>query len=161
MNKYSSVVYPSVHTLLSKWIPISERGPFGTYCYVGAEFGTVIMLAVSGSLASSSMGWPSIFYFSGAVSLLWSMFWWWLGSNTPQDHRWISEIEKKFILKSLATKNTDDDLNENLKTKPSTPWLSIMTSKPFLALTITQAAHMWGYWTLMTKIPGDNYDKMF
>lgn len=150
------VIYPSVHTLLSKWLPISERGPLGTYCYAGAEFGTVIMLAISGSLASSSMGWPSIFYFSGTVTLLWSMMWWWLGSNAPQDNRWISEIEKEYIKTSLKTNTDDDDCDGKQKTKLSTPWFSILTSMPFLALTLTQAAHMWGFWTLMTKIPGDN-----
>lgn len=146
------VVYPSVHTLLSKWLPASERGPLGTYCYVGAEFGAVIMLAFSGSLASSSMGWPSIFYFSGAASLLWCMLWWWLGSNTPQENRWISESETEYIQTSLQT-NTGINLDEKQKTKPSTPWLSILSSMAFLALTLTQAAQMWGFWTLMTKIP--------
>ncbi|KAG4077083.1 hypothetical protein HA402_016070 [Bradysia odoriphaga] len=49
--------------------------------------------------------------------------------------------------------NTDDDHNEKNETKLSTPWLSILTSIPFFALTLTQAAQMWGYWTLMTKTP--------
>lgn len=150
-----AAIYPSVHTLLSKWIPVAERGPLGTYCYAGAEFGTVIMLAISGSLASSTMGWPSIFYFSGTISLLWSVIWWWLGSNTPREHRWISEIEREYILASLeANSSSDEDHKRKTKTRPSTPWLSIITSMPFLALTLTQAAQMWGYWTLMTKIPG-------
>lgn len=151
------VVYPSVHTLLSKWLPTSERGPLGTYCYAGAEFGTVIMLAISGYLASSFMGWPSIFYFSGAATILWCVMWWWLGSNAPQDNRWISASEMEYIQTSLKT-NSDDDYDGNRKTKLSTPWLAIFTSLPFLALTMTQAAQMWGFWTLMTKIPGDAID---
>lgn len=147
------VVYPSVHTLLSKWVPASERGPLATYCYVGAEFGTVIMLAISGTLASSVMGWPSIFYFSGVAALLWAILWWWCGSNSPMDNRWITENEKEYILGSLAVNNKGKDCTKHSETKPSTPWLSIITSIPFLALTLTQAAHMWGYWTLMTKTP--------
>ncbi len=147
------MVYPSVHTLLSKWLPTSERGPLGTYCYVGAEFGTVIMLGISGTLASSFMGWPSIFYFSGAASLLWTVLWWWLGSNSPNDDHWITESEKNYITTSLAT-NTEDNHDVKQKRKLSTPWLSILMSAPFLALTLTQAAQMWGFWTLMTKTPG-------
>lgn len=147
------VVYPSVHTLLSKWIPASERGPLGTYCYVGAEFGTVIMLALSGVLATSFMGWPSIFYFSGAVSLLWTVIWWWLGSNKPDENRWILDSEKEFILRSLQT-TAEKDENGKSAMRLSTPWLAIVTSIPFFALTLTQAAQMWGFWTLMTKTPG-------
>lgn len=39
------VIFPSTHTLLAQWAPPSERGTIGTYCYCGAQFGTVVMLA--------------------------------------------------------------------------------------------------------------------
>lgn len=149
------VVLPSMHTLLSKWLPPSERGPLGACCYIGSEIGTVVMLAISGSLASSSMGWPSIFYLSGAVSLLWAIMWWWLGSNTPQVNRWISEKEKEYIITSLQTNTEDNYDDEKHKPKLPTPWLSIFSSMPFLALILTQSAQVWGFWTLMTKIPGE------
>uniref|UniRef100_A0A1B0D2B1 Major facilitator superfamily (MFS) profile domain-containing protein n=1 Tax=Phlebotomus papatasi TaxID=29031 RepID=A0A1B0D2B1_PHLPP len=28
-------IFPSTHTLLSKWAPVSERGKLSTYCYSG------------------------------------------------------------------------------------------------------------------------------
>lgn len=28
-------IFPSTHTLLSRWAPVSERGRIGTYCYAG------------------------------------------------------------------------------------------------------------------------------
>lgn len=28
-------LFPSTHTLLSKWAPVEERGKLGTYCYTG------------------------------------------------------------------------------------------------------------------------------
>lgn len=31
------VVFPSTHTLLSKWAPVSERAQLGTYCYSGSQ----------------------------------------------------------------------------------------------------------------------------
>lgn len=30
-------IFPSTHTLLSKWAPVEERGKLGTYCYSGGE----------------------------------------------------------------------------------------------------------------------------
>ena len=101
------VIFPSAHTLLSKWAPPSERGRMGTYTYAGAQFGTVGMLAVSGVLASSSMGWPSIFYFSGGAGLIWSILWMFLGASSPADCKSISMEERSFIEKSLKT-NEDD-----------------------------------------------------
>lgn len=101
------VIFPSAHTLLSKWAPPSERGRIGTYTYAGAQFGTVAMLAISGILASSSMGWPSIFYFSGGSGLIWSALWLLFGASSPADCKTISMEERSFIEKSLKT-NEDD-----------------------------------------------------
>jgi MFS transporter, ACS family, solute carrier family 17 (sodium-dependent inorganic phosphate cotransporter), member 5 len=62
------------------------------------------MLAVSGVLASSSMGWPSIFYFSGAAGLVWSILYFFYGSSSPSDCGGrISSEEKRFIESSLNT----------------------------------------------------------
>lgn len=138
-------IFPSTHTMLSKWAPVSERGTLGTYCYAGAQFGTVIMLAVSGVLAASSMGWPSIFYFSGAAGCIWSILWFLFGSNSPVEHRSISAEERNFIESSLG--------NQDHSKKIVTPWAAIFTSAPMIALIITHSSHNWGFWTLLTEMP--------
>lgn len=62
------------------------------------------MLAVSGVLASSTMGWPSIFYFSGVAGLVWSILYFFYGSSSPADSPGrISQEEKYFIESSLNT----------------------------------------------------------
>jgi MFS transporter, ACS family, solute carrier family 17 (sodium-dependent inorganic phosphate cotransporter), member 5 len=84
--------------------PPSERGTIGTYCYCGAQFGTVVMLGISGILASSSMGWPSIFYISGVAGIVWSILWFYYGSSSPSDcNNRISSEERQFIESSLNT----------------------------------------------------------
>lgn len=37
-------LFPSTHTLLSKWAPVEERGKLGTYCYTGGNFVFLIFL---------------------------------------------------------------------------------------------------------------------
>lgn len=96
-------IFPSTHTLLSRWAPPSERGRIGTYCYAGAQFGTVVMLSTSGILAASFMGWPSIFYISGACGIVWSVVWFFVGGNSPGEYKKISPEEKEFIESSLGT----------------------------------------------------------
>lgn len=96
-------IFPSTHTLLSRWAPESERGRIGTYCYAGSQFGTVMMLSTSGFLASSPMGWPSIFYISGACGIAWSVLWFFLGGNSPAEYKKISPEEKEFIESSLGS----------------------------------------------------------
>lgn len=113
------------------------------------------MLSASGVLASSSLGWPSIFYISGGSGLVWAAAWMVFGSNSPAEYKNISPEEKMFIeAKPDGEESTKDaPANKNL----STPWRSIFTSVPFISLIIVHCAHNWGFWTLLTEMP--NYMK--
>ncbi|XP_059615082.1 putative inorganic phosphate cotransporter isoform X2 [Phlebotomus argentipes] len=140
-------IFPSTHTLLSKWAPVSERGKLSTYCYSGAQFGTVIMLSASGFLASSFLGWPSVFYVAGFAGVFWSVLWYFFGGNSPSEFKSISPEEKEFIEKSLNVGEKPE------KRSTATPWMQIFTSLPFLSLMLVHCGHNWGFWTLLTKIP--------
>jgi MFS transporter, ACS family, solute carrier family 17 (sodium-dependent inorganic phosphate cotransporter), member 5 len=129
--------------------PPSERGTIGTYCYSGAQFGTVVMLAVSGVLASSSLGWPSIFYFSGSAGLVWVIIYYFYGASSPSECQdKISEEERQFIESSLSSGSGGHD-----SSTIRTPWKKIFTSVPVISLVIAHSAHNWGFWTMLTEIP--------
>lgn len=154
-------LFPSTHTLLSKWAPVEERGKLGTYCYTGmsslysfncfhfsylfiragSQVGTVIMTAISGILASSALGWPSIFYISGSAGVVWSILWFFYGSNSPADCPTISDEERTYIEKSLQQKRDDVSGHRELRLRndiESTGTLLYSTghgkSRPFYAM---------------------------
>ncbi|KAL7737229.1 hypothetical protein ACLKA6_005411 [Drosophila palustris] len=141
-------VHPATHSLLSKWAPANERGMLGTICYSGAQFGTILMMATSGFLADSSIGWPAIFYIGGLCGFIWVAVWWFYSSSAPEDHRFITREELKFIEESRS----DGKMQDSHKLAP-TPWTAIFTSMPFLSLLVVHCTHMWGFWTLLTQIP--------
>lgn len=68
---------------------------------LGLNFGTMVILLSSGYLSQGSWGWPSIFYISGCLGIVWSVIWFLLGANSPESHPFISDEERKFIVKSL------------------------------------------------------------
>lgn len=140
-------MYPSIHSLLSKWTAISERGKLGTFTYSGTMLGTVVMMAISGTVSDSVMGWPGIFYISGGVCALWSVFWFLYGRNSPDEHKTISESEKSYIQALPET----SIIRKGEKNK--IPWKSMLTSWPAFALLITSCAHSWGFWTMFTEVP--------
>ncbi|KAL6437430.1 hypothetical protein ACFW04_005133 [Cataglyphis niger] len=114
MGLMQACMLPCVHTLLSKWAPPSERARLGTFAYAGAQFGTVITMPISGFLAASSIGWPSIFYLFGALTILWSTVFLYYGADSPAEHRSISQKEREYIEESLRTTETkDEDKNES------------------------------------------------
>lgn len=55
-------------------------------------------MIVSGLLASSSYGWPTIFYFFGTVGLLWCLLFSFLGYNQPSEAPNITEEETNYIM---------------------------------------------------------------
>ncbi|XP_067632685.1 putative inorganic phosphate cotransporter isoform X2 [Eurosta solidaginis] len=142
-------IFSAIHTLLSKWIPLEERGSLGTFCYAGLNFGSVVVLMVSGWIASSSFGWPGIFYFCGLASIIWSVVWLFLGASTPSDYNWISDEEKSYIEIALSSAVNFKHDQESMKT----PWLKILTSAPFWVLLFAQSTSAWAYWLLVTQTP--------
>ncbi|EFN85104.1 putative inorganic phosphate cotransporter isoform X2 [Harpegnathos saltator] len=151
MGLTQGCLLPCVHTLLSKWAPPPERARLGTFAYAGAQFGTVIALPISGALAASAGGWPSIFYLFGALAILWSVCFFLLGADSPFKHRSISQEEKEYIEESLRTTERKED--PKVKQKLRTPWREIFTSWPMWAIILAHCGQNWGYWTLLTEMP--------
>ncbi|XP_049836705.1 putative inorganic phosphate cotransporter isoform X2 [Schistocerca gregaria] len=138
-------LYPSIHTLLSLWVTPEESGLLGTIVYAGAQLGTIISMPLSGVLASSSLGWPSVFYIFGGIAVAWGILCAIVGASSPAKHKFITGEERKFIEESHTNRSSDK--------RYSTPWFSIITSPPMIALTIVHACQCWGFWTLLTEMP--------
>ncbi|EDW58765.1 putative inorganic phosphate cotransporter isoform X2 [Drosophila virilis] len=138
-------VYPCVHTLLSKWVPRTERGFLTTGIYSGAQFGTAVILVSSGDIFESSMGWPGLFYISGGLSLAWALLFLWQGANEPATSRNISKIEREYIESLTGSNNSGQSL--------PVPWMSIFSSSAFYGLLAAHCGFTWGFYTLLTEMP--------
>lgn len=70
---------------------------------LGAQFGTIISMPLSGLLAEYGFhgGWPSIFYVFGLVGVIWSVAFLLFAYEDPSSHPRIEEKEKKYIISSL------------------------------------------------------------
>ncbi|XP_067010450.1 putative inorganic phosphate cotransporter [Anabrus simplex] len=142
------VLFPSIHTLLAKWAPIEERGRMATYVYAGSQVGTIIAMPICGLLIPSSAGWPSVFYVFGGLGIAWAVLWFFMGSNRPSQHPFISEAERKYIEDSIGSDSVDPSIR-----KPPTPWKAIFTSLPMWSIIIVHCGQNWGFWTLLTEMP--------
>ncbi|KAK4293224.1 hypothetical protein Pmani_034058 [Petrolisthes manimaculis] len=141
----NGVVYPAMNVMVVRWIPPLERSRFMSITFMSNTLGTIVTMPVCGFLIAW-VGWPSVFYFSGAVSLLWVLMWGLLMHDTPLQHPRISPQERDYIMEALNA--------ESKKEKPSrTPWRSIMTSLPVWATTFAQIGSMFGFNLLLTQLP--------
>ncbi|XP_050350972.1 putative inorganic phosphate cotransporter [Nymphalis io] len=138
-------LYPSVHNLIGKWVPLEEKSRLGTLIYAGAQLGTALQLMAAGFIADY-WGWPAIFYICGGLGIVWTVFYVFLGAASPRDSKMIGEDERNFIESSLGHVGNDQK-------KLPTPWKTIFTSLSFIALIVAHCGQNWGFWTLMTELP--------
>lgn len=137
-------LYPTMHNLIGKWVPLQEKSRLGTLIYGGALLGTALQLVMSGFIADF-WGWPAIFYINGALGAIWVMVYVFLGSDSPQRSKMIGNVEKLYIQTSLG------QIGEQKRLQ--TPWKKIATNFSFISLIVVHCGHNWGYWTLMTEMP--------
>lgn len=65
---------PAMNTILSKWVPVSERSRSLALVYSGMYLGSVTGLAFS-PLLIHSFGWSSVFYSFGSLGSVWLVIW--------------------------------------------------------------------------------------
>ncbi|CAG7834709.1 unnamed protein product [Allacma fusca] len=143
----SGLHIPAQTTLLAAWVPPNERSLFSSLAFGGVYFGTAIMLVGSGYLIHENVwgGWPSVFYVSGIVTIVWFVFWCLLVHSTPSEHPRIGRKELLYIEDSLG--------NRSLQPKQPTPWKHVVTSLPIWSNFIAHIAQTWGMYTLLTELP--------
>lgn len=150
MGLLQGTLFPSLHTVISAWVPPKERALLGNFVYSGNQTGTILMLATSGLLISYG-GWPFIFYASGGLGCIWSVAYYVWGASTPAASKQISEEEREFIELQHASERAENA--EKPHHKQPIPWSNIMTSPAVWALIVVQSCYGFGFWTLLTQIP--------
>ena len=123
--------FPAMNVLISKWAPKEERSTISSIAYGGTALGTVISIPTAGLIAGT-LGWESVFYLHGGLSVGWCFLWIICVSDTPEAHPFISAEEKNFILLSTGK-------GQGQKSKPPpVPWGKIFSSGPVWAIVIAQ-----------------------
>ncbi|XP_055847003.1 sialin-like [Episyrphus balteatus] len=150
------VTYPSIHVMLSHWIPQLERSTFSAFVYCGSLIGTFFSLPLAGWLCSLEFldGWPLAFYVTGMLGLVWFIFWMRLVYEWPSSHPRISFKELAYIEKAVKLR-CNEETDDNFM---NTPWLAILTCRPMWAIVITQFGWSWSMFTLMAELPTYMHD---
>ena len=136
--------FPCMNTMWSKWAPPLERTKLVTMALSGCYLGTVVAMAASAYLAKT-LGWPSIFYVFGSISIIWFIIWMWFVSETPAEDPRISNTELDYILQSLGSVPEKRETEQALT--------KILTSAPVWAIIIYSFTDDWAFYTLLTQLP--------
>ncbi|XP_058815348.1 sialin [Topomyia yanbarensis] len=136
--------WPAIHPLTAVWIPPMDRSKFISNM-MASSLGAAITMPICGFLIAT-VGWQSVFYFTGGISLLWSIIWFLVVFETPASHPRISAEERNEIESAIGAVG---------KTRKPTyvPWKSIFTSAPVWAIILTHGASVFGFFTVVNQLP--------
>jgi predicted MFS family arabinose efflux permease len=95
-------------TIYVRWAPPHEKSRLIGFSCSGNNIGNIIALSLGGWLCDVD-GWSSVFYLFGSVGIVWSILMFSLNADTPQTHKFISDIERDYIVD--ATRETTNAIN--------------------------------------------------
>jgi MFS family permease len=91
---------PVVLTMISKWFPDEERGRAMAITIMFVPIANIISGPISGQIIQS-FGWRGLFLFEGIASFFLIIPWVLMVEEDPEKAKWISPIERDYILGNL------------------------------------------------------------
>lgn len=103
-----------------------------------------------GGFICQQLQWEYLFYMSGVFCIIWSVLWQIFVFPSPEEDPRISNTERDFIIKSRAVMST--------KTSTKVPWGKILSSKPVIALVLSQLSCQWIIYLIFSLFPSFLHD---
>jgi ACS family sodium-dependent inorganic phosphate cotransporter-like MFS transporter 5 len=142
-------VWPSMSSLYMNWAPPLEKSRLIGFSCSGNNIGNILALSLGGWLCDEGFddGWGSVFYIFGMIGIIWSMVNYFVNSDTPNSHRFISKLERDYINEAIGQQK------QTKRATQSPPWSKMLTSKPTVALITCAFCFNWGNYLFLTQLP--------
>ena len=142
MGMGEAVTFPSIYSIYSKWVPLTERSRAVGFTNSGIPLGTVFALIVTPMIVES-LGWEWAFYLFGGFGVLWFMLWQRTVSSLPQTHPLVSEEELEFI--EAGTGAGEE--------APPPSLLEFLKCMPVWAVIVAHFCNNWSLYVLLSWLP--------
>ena len=119
--------FPSLAKVVYNWFPVKERGIVQGINFSGSRIGAAFALPLV-AIIIGTVGWRMSFLIFGCIGLLFSLLWWLLFRNRPEEAGAISEKEKKYILETREQSTGKAKVNLGFGTiiKSRNMWLAML-----------------------------------
>lgn len=135
----------------SAWAPNMERGRIMGIFTTGSSVGLTILGPFAGFIATN-FGWRCIFYSTGFGLAIWSVVWYIMASRTPRNHRWMTEVERDYILESRL-RDSVIGVNKIGRKNAPFPWLKLLATPQIQAILVMWFTNSWTVYILLAKLP--------
>ena len=142
MGMGEAVTFPSIYSLLARWIPQSERARAMGFINSGIPLGTVVALVVT-PIIVQAWGWPWAFYLFGALGIVWFFAWQKYVTSEPGKHPDISPEELAHIQSE----------GEPTKAEGAPPLWKLIKSPAIVAIMVAHFCNNWSLFLMLTWLP--------
>lgn len=142
MGMGEAVTFPSIYTLYSRWVPLTERSRAVGLANSGIPLGTVFALLATPMIVQS-LGWPWAFYLFGAVGVLWFLVWHVKVTAHPADHPRMTAQELASIEDGTTPRSDADRV----------PWKALLSSSAVWAIIVAHFCNNWSLYVLLSWLP--------
>ena len=132
-----SVVYPSGNQLISRWIPIQERGKANGWIFAGVGAGSGMTPPLITAIILGH-GWRASFYVCAAIGLVAGLVWYLIARDTPEEHAAANDAERNHIAAGLPPVTTAP--------RGPVPWRAMLTSRNVWGLFLSYFAFGYVIW---------------
>lgn len=140
MGTGEAVTFPSIYTLYSRWVPLTERSRAVALANSGIPLGTVFALVVT-PLIVQGWGWEWAFYLFGAVGVLWYLVWHLRVASHPSHPDDVAAVLAGSG-DSAAAPGSED-----------VPWRGLLSAMPVWAIIVAHFCNNWSLYVLLSWLP--------
>jgi ACS family sodium-dependent inorganic phosphate cotransporter len=140
MGTGEAVTFPSIYTLYSRWVPLTERSRAVALANSGIPLGTVFALVVT-PLIVQRWGWEWAFYLFGAVGVLWYLVWHLRVASHPSHPEDVAALLAGSE-DALAAPGSQD-----------VPWRGLLSAMPVWAIIVAHFCNNWSLYVLLSWLP--------
>lgn len=126
--------FPAMTRAITDWLPISERARASAICLAAVPLASVIGAPLISHLIAT-FGWRVMFVVLGSLGIVWSVFWWFMFKDYPQNSPKVSLAELEHIHEGQApvVSGSDDEIRRHHLSAGKTTWKFLLCNPSFIA----------------------------
>ncbi|CAD5212324.1 unnamed protein product [Bursaphelenchus xylophilus] len=133
-----AALWPSTGSITTEWSTTKRSGTYIAILSCHLQIGPVLTMPIAGELCSSPLGWPAVYYFLGAATLLLVSVFALFYRDSPGKHRCVGPTERMVLQKGKIVQIAEEN-------RPKVPFLAIFTDKAVLGCLFTTFGGNLGY----------------
>lgn len=140
---------PVVLTMISKWFPDEERGRATAITIMFVPIANIVSGPIAG-LVIQHFGWRDLFLFEGIGSFVLIIPWVLMVQEDPQKAKWISQVERDYIVGNLQAEQERLALNPKVK---NASFLQVMANAAMWKLIIINFFYQTAIYAFVIWLP--------